>query len=185
MFWFGAAFGLSIVLLIAASGSGTPDTLARWVTSNSLGNSGIVQPGPGDFEIGQMDWGTVILRVPDNINTNGNGNGTHLMILAGQPGQAVGQPGMSDASGGSITIKGANGVGTNGFGGSVSIYGGDASGAGMPGAVWLQAPTIYLRANQFVLTTETNAPSNTSQVAKWIAVEIEGDTNVYRWPLYK
>ena len=181
MFWFGAACGLAMMLLVA----GTQNTIVKWGSGDTLGDSGIVQPSTGIYEFGPMDWGTVIMRVPDNTNTTGNGYGTHLMILAGNPGQAVALPGVSDANGGEIVLKAGNGVGTNGYGGSIGIFGGAASGTGVPGSILLKAPTLYLSVNQFVLTTVTNAPADKNHVAKWVAVQIEGDTNEYRWPLYK
>lgn len=193
------AFVLLSALVIAAFS--TENNIVKFGASNSLTDSGIVQPSTGNYEFGPMDWGTVILRIPPNTSTVGNGNGTHLMILAGFPGQAVGMDGNANSSGGSITIKGANGVGTNGYGGSVSIYGGLATGTGQNGWIWLEsvervfanAPvtelTGYLQIDSTALQIDfgatASAPADKNHVATWVAVSIAGDTNSYRLPLYR
>jgi hypothetical protein len=50
----------------------------------------------------------------------------------------------------------------------------------VPGAVFIAGTT-----NQIVFGATNSTPSNPTNVLKWISVQVDGDTNAYRSPLYK
>ena len=44
---------------------------------------------------------------------------------------------------------------------------------------------IVAQTNQIIWGATNNAPANTTNVVKWVSVQVNGDTNSYRLPLYK
>jgi len=202
MFWFGAAFGLSVLLLIAASGSGTVNTLPIWTGSTSLGDSHIRQDngeilsdfttlllGPTNAEAG------ILIGATASVAFNGNG---HSLVLSS---------GVGATNGGSLEIRAPDGSGPNGTGGSIFINAGQGNAAHgtlnffSENAAWFQTPKVLpsgsvdfgsetkVWENGFfnVLTfgQESYPPDDAILPAAWIEVRIVGDTNEYRLPLYK
>ncbi len=200
MFWIGAAFGLSIMLLIAASGSGTINTIAKWTGSTALGNSTITDDGFGNITIGPAGAPIIEVTTPNNPS----GDGTDVLIISG----------FSDASngrGGDITIGAANGNGT-GRGGNVLIGAGtgDAPGnvdiiavsdggqitltAASDGLITFAAPAVTSRgsitveggvsvSDTITFSSGDSPPANALTPVAWKTVRI--GTNEYRCPLFQ
>ena len=57
---------------------------------------------------------------------------------------------------------------------------GTAGSIGMKGQLSISATT-----NQLSFGATNSAPVNTTNIAQWVSVQVAGDTNAYRLPLYK
>lgn len=88
----------------------------------------------------------------------------------------------SSGKGTNITLNGTStftGVGTGVIAGPGTIVYGDVSGTTNKSVV------IYGTTNQIVFGGTNAAPSTTTNAVVWVSVNVSGDTNQYRIPLYK
>ncbi len=201
MFWVGAACGLSIMLLIAASGSGTINTIAKWTGATALGDSTITDDGFGNITIGAAGAGSIAIQPPDNPSSFG----TDVYIQSGWP---LGTNGR----GGDLLLGTANGNGTS-RGGNIRLGVGDSSDdapntidlvnlneggtitlTANAGSLLLDAPKVLVTGDVAVeggistlrtitFSTGDSAPANALVPVAWKAVLI--GTNEYRVPLYQ
>ncbi len=169
MFWVGAACGLSIMLLIAASGSGTINTIAKWTAATALGDSQIVDDGTnvqvvangllGLSSVGalnisggevQLDSGTGFVDVHATLNVQGQLTVGNEVIVGGDI-----YPSVEGESIGTDAAPFLNGF----FSGAVAVGDGVTFSSG------------------------SSAPVNAVTPAAWVTVRI--GANEYRVPLYQ
>lgn len=195
MFWIGAAFGLSIMLLIAASGSGTINTIAKWTGSTALGDSTITDDGFGNITVGSTNFQTISIQPPENPA----GSGIDFFITSGFPGTENGR-------GGDLIIGAANGNGDGRSGnilvgtlGNIELRAsGDNSGitltAASDGLITFAAPAVTSRgsitieggvsvSDTITFSSGDSPPANALTPVAWKTVRI--GTNEFRVPLFQ
>ncbi len=201
MFWAGAACGLSLLLLIAASGSGTTDRLAIWTGATSLGDSALHQTGGvlvsdlSSFVLGLTNSeGAVFIAAADNSTIGGStltlssGAGTvrsgHLYIQTPDGNGASG-------AGGDINIMAGQGDGQHGV---INLFSGRLVAIESPadlaptgsGTQSLGSMDDYWKDGYFGQLTfvdDSDPPADPVVPVAWVTVRI--GTNEFRTPLYQ
>jgi hypothetical protein len=105
---------LSIAMLAQVAGTGTPNRVAIWTDSTTIGNSAIVQAG-GKVAIGTNGPAATLHVV--GANAGGSANAVMALKVSGGQGGSLSNAGGTGGSGGSLQlISGLGGAG-GGFGG--------------------------------------------------------------------